>query len=333
MTTLFELREKLKNFYGAHEVMLRPIIKFLAVFVSLLLIKSNIGFMSFLNSWLIMLSLSVISAFLPWNVVAVILSADILANVFSVSIELGGLILLIVLILFLLFFRFSPKQGALLVFIPLAFFLKIPYAIPVVVGLLWAPYAIIPVIFGTIIYFMIYVISENTALLTRMSNGNISSASVNSIINMMGNNNEMVLIIIAFVITILVVYFIKRMSVDNAWTIAIFAGGILQFVIVLVGSLMLKTDSSLIEIIIGNILSVVVSFIIHFFVFSVDYSRTEHTQFEDDEYYYYVKAVPKIMMSKPSKTIKKITSQNKSAAQPPRATGSVIRKTDKSGMK
>lgn len=315
MTTLFELREKLKNFYGAHEVMLRPIIKFLAVFVSLLLIKSNIGFMSFLNSWLIMLSLSVISAFLPWNVVAVILSADILANVFSVSIELGGLILLIVLILFLLFFRFSPKQGALLVFIPLAFFLKIPYAIPVVVGLLWAPYAIIPVIFGTIIYFMIYVISENTALLTRMSNGNISSASVNSIINMMGNNNEMVLIIIAFVITILVVYFIKRMSVDNAWTIAIFAGGILQFVIVLVGSLMLKTDSSLIEIIIGNILSVVVSFIIHFFVFSVDYSRTEHTQFEDDEYYYYVKAVPKINVTAPEMNVKRINAQRRKKNQ------------------
>ncbi len=271
--------------------------------------------MSFLNSWLIMLSLSVISAFLPWNVVAVILSADILANVFSVSIELGGLILLIVLILFLLFFRFSPKQGALLVFIPLAFFLKIPYAIPVVVGLLWAPYAIIPVIFGTIIYFMIYVISENTALLTRMSNGNISSASVNSIINMMGNNNEMVLIIIAFVITILVVYFIKRMSVDNAWTIAIFAGGILQFVIVLVGSLMLKTDSSLIEIIIGNTLSVVVSFIIHFFVFSVDYSRTEHTQFEDDEYYYYVKAVPKINVTAPEMNVKRINAQRRKKNQ------------------
>lgn len=315
MTTLFEFREKLKNFYGAHEVMLRPIIKFLAVFVSLLLIKANIGFMGLLNSWLIILSLSVISAFLPWNVVAVILAADILTNVFSVSVELGGLILLIVFILFLLFFRFSPKQGALLVFIPLAFFLKIPYAIPVVVGLLWAPYAIIPVIFGTIIYFIIFVIGENTELLTRMSNGNISSASVNSIINMLSNNNEMILIIIAFVITILVVYFIKRMSVDNAWTIAIFAGGILEFVIVLVGNLMLKTESSLPEIIIGNIFSVIVSFVIHFFVFSVDYSRTEHTQFEDDEYYYYVKAVPKINVTAPEMNVKRINAQRRKKNQ------------------
>lgn len=315
MTALFELREKLKNFYGAHEVILRPIIKFLVVFVSLILIKSNIGYMELLNMWFIMLALSVISAFLPWNVVTVILAADIVANIFSVSVELGGLILLISLILFLLFFRFSPKQGALLVFIPLAFFLKIPYAIPVVVGLLWAPYAIIPVVFGTVIYFIIYVVSENTALLTRMSNGNISSASVNSIINMLSNNNEMVLMIIAFVITILVVYFIKRMSVDNAWTIAIFSGGILEFVIVLVGSLMLKTDTSLVEIIIGSVISIMISFIIHFFVFSVDYSRTEHTQFEDDEYYYYVKAVPKINVTAPEMNVKRINAQRRKKNQ------------------
>ena len=44
--------------------------------------------------------------------------------------------------------------------------------------------------------------------------------------------------------------------------------------------------------------------IIQFFVFSVDYSRTEHTQFEDDEYYYYVKAVPKKMIAKEEKVVK-----------------------------
>ena len=315
MTVLFEMRDKLKNFYGAHELVLRPIIKFLAVFISLILIKSNIGYMELLNSWLVILALSVICAFLPWNVITVILAVDILANIFSVSVELGGMILLVMLIMFLLFFRFSPKQGVLLVLIPLAFFLKVPYAVPIVVGLVWAPYAIIPVIFGTVIYSMIYVISENTTLITHMSNGNISAASVNSIIKMLSNNNGMFLLITAFVITVLVVYFIKRMSVDNAWTIAILVGGILQFVIVIVGSVMIKTDSTLAEIIIGNIFSVVIAFVTHFFVFSVDYSRTEHTQFEDDEYYYYVKAVPKINVTAPEMNVKRINAQRRKKNQ------------------
>jgi disulfide oxidoreductase YuzD len=43
----------------------------------------------------------------------------------------------------------------------------------------------------------------------------------------------------------------------------------------------------------------------------VDYTRTERVQFEDDEYYYYVKAVPKNMIAEPKKTVKKIVSQKK----------------------
>ena len=42
------------------------------------------------------------------------------------------------------------------------------------------------------------------------------------------------------------------------------------------------------------------------FLFSVDYARSERLQFEDDEYYYYVKAIPKVAMTTPEKTVKKI---------------------------
>ena len=31
-----------------------------------------------------------------------------------------------------------------------------------------------------------------------------------------------------------------------------------------------------------------------FFIFNVDYRKSEYLQFEDDGYYYYVKAIPKI---------------------------------------
>lgn len=46
--------------------------------------------------------------------------------------------------------------------------------------------------------------------------------------------------------------------------------------------------------------------ILELFFFSVDYSRSENLQYEDDEYYYYVKAVPKIVVSTPEKTVKRI---------------------------
>jgi len=46
--------------------------------------------------------------------------------------------------------------------------------------------------------------------------------------------------------------------------------------------------------------------------FGVDYGRTENVQFEDDEYYYYVKAVPKMTVAVQAKTVKRINSQRNS---------------------
>jgi len=54
---------------------------------------------------------------------------------------------------------------------------------------------------------------------------------------------------------------------------------------------------------------------LQFFVFNVDYSRTELVQFEDDEYYYYVKAVPKITLATPEKSVKRINTQRKASAK------------------
>ena len=40
----------------------------------------------------------------------------------------------------------------------------------------------------------------------------------------------------------------------------------------------------------------------------MDYNRAEKVQFEDDEYYYYVKAVPKVTYPVSRKRVKKINS-------------------------
>ena len=47
----------------------------------------------------------------------------------------------------------------------------------------------------------------------------------------------------------------------------------------------------------GLLVSVMLAMIYNFFFFSVDYTRTEYVQFEDDDYYYYVKAIPKMAVS------------------------------------
>ena len=55
--------------------------------------------------------------------------------------------------------------------------------------------------------------------------------------------------------------------------------------------------------------SALIAVVYHFFVFAVDYTRTEYVQFEDDDYYYYVKAVPKSFITRAEKSIKNISSE------------------------
>ncbi len=45
-------------------------------------------------------------------------------------------------------------------------------------------------------------------------------------------------------------------------------------------------------------------------MFNVDYSRAEYLQYEDDEYYYYVKAIPKMRISRPERSVKTIEADN-----------------------
>lgn len=311
MMDMLLIKEKVKNFYAEYEQILSHIIRFLASFISMIIISQNIGYNMVLTMWPVMLVLSALFAFMPWRLIVLGLTIIMSVNVLSLSLELGIVVIVSMFIMLLLFFRFVPTQGVFVLFIPLAFFLRIPYIIPIIAGLICTPLSIVSVIFGTLIYHMISVVGKNASAIENVTADTTSTSSLNTVLNMVSGNNQMVLIICAFILTIAVVYLIRRTSINNAWIVAILVGGVMDFVIVLIGSLILDTEYSILGVIVGNVVSILLAMAIQFFVFSVDYSRTEHTQFEDDEYYYYVKAVPKINVVAPEMNVKRINAQRK----------------------
>ena len=109
---------------------------------------------------------------------------------------------------------------------------------------------------------------------------------------------------------------------DYAWYIAIGAGALANILIFLIGDFALNVSGSILGLLLGTVVSVLAASVVQFFVFSVDYSRTRKVQFEDDEYYYYVKAVPKNTISVKDKQVKEIHSQSRGRVKP----GSKIRK-------
>ena len=175
-------------------------------------------------------------------------------------------------------------------------------------GLIGTPASAVSVACGVIAYYMIHYIVQNVSVIASMADEE-TAAKFKFIIDGLIGNKEMVVTIIAFIITVILVYIIRRVSVDYAWTIAMVAGAIVNIMILLVGDLMFDTNVALFGVILGTIISLLLTAVLQFFVFNVDYSRTEKVQFEDDEYYYYVKAVPKVTVAKAEKKVKQISSQ------------------------
>ena len=114
-------------------------------------------------------------------------------------------------------------------------------------------------------------------------------------------------------ICLLVVYSVRKLSVDNAWKIAIVSGALVYVIVVVIGRVTMHVDVPYVAVIIGTIVSILLALVLEFFAFAVDYSRTENLQFEDDEYFYYVKAVPKVTVTAPEKTVKRINERQETS--------------------
>ena len=148
---------------------------------------------------------------------------------------------------------------------------------------------------------------QNAGILTNDASVDITQKYA-QVIKALFNNQLMLVMIAAFAVGILVVYLIRTLSMDYAWSIAIIAGTVAQLAAVFVGDFMFNVSVPMGELLLGAVFSVLVAGIYNFFAFAVDYSRTEYLQYEDDDYHYYVKAVPKIVVSAPDVKVQKISS-------------------------
>lgn len=70
--------------------------------------------------------------------------------------------------------------------------------------------------------------------------------------------------VIAFIISIFVVYTVRRLSVDHAWKIAAASGAVVNIVVIVIGDIVFDIHTSYNMLIIGNIAAVVIGFIMEF---------------------------------------------------------------------
>lgn len=320
MTALLELRENLKKIYSRNEAFILPVIKFLLSFIVLSIINGKIGYMTKLDNMAIVLIVSLLCSFLPTGFMAFFAMMFAVLHMYALSIETAAVGLVVFLLLYLLFLRFTAKEALVVVLTPVLCMLKLPYVMPVAMGLIGTPASCVSVGCGVVVYYLLQTVITNAPTINSMG-AEEATAKLRLLIDGMLGNKAMLVTIAAFAITVIVVYLIRRMSVDHSWTIAMVAGVMIEVMILLVGDLMYDTNLSIVSALLGAVVTLIACKIIEFFRFCLDYSRTEKVQFEDDEYYYYVKAVPKMTVAAPTNTVKKINTQRRPAGQQTRTSG------------
>ncbi|MBQ9143217.1 MAG: hypothetical protein IJX63_15730 [Lachnospiraceae bacterium] len=314
MRSLLELRDKIKRVYGRFEFVIMPILKFMLAFLTFSIVSGKMGYMYQLDNLGLVLIAALLCSFLPNGFVIFFAVLFSLAHMYALSLEVAIVAVAIYLILFLLFFRFGTRYDSVVVlFTAICAAIQIPCVVPIVVGLLCGPVSIFAVACGLIGYHMLHLVVTNAQVINAMG-AEEATAKVRLVIDGLLNNKEMLVMLVAFAVTIVIVYIVRRLPVDYAWTIAMIAGAIINLVILLMGDLMYETNLSLVGVILTSVLALVIAKILEFFRFSIDYSRIENVQFEDDEYYYYVKAIPKMTVAAPTKTVKKINVQRQALA-------------------
>lgn len=304
MTSLLEIKEKIKSIYSKYDIFLNPWFKFILALCVFSIINGNIGYMERANTLTVTLAVSLVCAILPANVMVLLAAAAVLLHLYALSLEVMAVAFVLFLLMGLMYFRFSPKNGIYTLLMPVCLHFNLGPVMPIAVGLMGNVPSAISFICGVVAWYFLDGVKQNALALSGRGGSDGAVTKITAALNQLIGNKEMYLVILTFLVVFAVVLLIRSLSIDYAWTAAIIIGGLVNFIVLFAGYVMLGISEKVVGLVIGSLMSLAVAFVLEFFFFHLDYTRTERVQFEDDEYYYYVKAVPKMYVAEKEKQVK-----------------------------
>lgn len=308
MTQIYELKDKIIRFHAEYEVYLKYVYKFLVAFILFCMINSKIGFMENIAELPVSLVLALVCSLLPKGVTLFVAAALIVLHLNVLSMEVALTALLIFVLIFFMYFRFAPQDGFIVAITPILHVFGIPYLGVIGTGLLCKVYSVAAVLCGTVAYYFVDGIYQNvTALQMTATTAGVEAAKITVSVTQLLSNKEMYLTVGVFAVATITVNIVHKLNIDHAWKVSILVGTLIQICGLLAGYLVFDIQGRWGALIIGAIISGVLAIGIEFFFMDLDYTRTERVQFEDDEYLYYVKAVPKKTVAVTEKNITQFT--------------------------
>lgn len=304
MEKMLLVRENLKAIYGRYSMVIKPLGRFLAMFSILLVVRDRIGLGQFSQVW-VLAAVSLIGAWLPTGMNILLVAMTTLFNLSNLSLEVMATVAGLMIVMFCINYAVRPEMNLMVLLLPVCHFLRIPYAAVLIVGMTGTVLELLPVMSGTLFYYIFTYIGKNANAFS--STGTLDPLQkFTQLMSGLMNYKEMWLMCITLGVMLVVARAINKLSLDYAKQIAPGAGLAAGLLVSLIGIFSMDIRMSMVAMLLGMAGSVLIAYAVQFVLLPLNYLQTEYVQFEDDEYYYYVKAVPKMAISRPEVQVKKL---------------------------
>lgn len=289
MNGLQNVRNNIKELYHVHGVKMKSMYQIILMLSALFVVNSAVGTISILKNPVISIVIALIAGMLPLNLGILIIGCVTIAHVFKISMFVALLCFAILFLAGIMSIRMAPdhKYVGIVAFIVSS--LGGAFATPLILAVSSTVSGVVPMISGIVCYRVLNLLKQSKELLMEMS----AIDGTLEFLKIVAADKQLFVIIVVSMVTYITVVLIKVTDADHSWKIALFTGAGINLGLVFLLNILFGSKVSIISVLIVTVIGLVVGLLIEFFIHNVDYQATQVLNFEDDEYFYYVKAVPK----------------------------------------
>ena len=312
MRFIAEIKNKVDDYYQKHPTISGFILRFVISILVLVLLRSNIGFNPILSNLFFVVLFAAVCSCIPAKGMTLALVAYAAVQIFSLTTGLGVLACIMFLIMYLIYFRLDEKSGYAIVLVPLLCIIKLPFLVPVVLAVTASMGSVIGSLLGFLVYYFIHYLQMNTAVFIGAAD-NTEITKMSMALSGLFAYREMWYTMACVLIAFFAAYYLKKVNINRSGYMAISIGTGLYLILILISNLACEsmTYNKLFWIVLGSVITCLLAMVISDLILPLDYSRTELMEFEDEEYKYFIRAVPKVTVSRKSVKIKRIYSRKR----------------------
>lgn len=311
MESLHLVREMIMAFVKRYDNIISFVLRFLAGWIIYSAIMGighyNTAFEAIANMGFLFNSfMGLLFAILPLNASYVIMIL-LTAVQFSAQLEIALIVLLGLVTMFLFYGQFGKRESVLVISMLMGFYFNIPYIVPIIAGLYFGITSIIPmsisaliVSYSKLIFSIVDYSNEAIGLsldmITDMEIEDIFGAFM-ELYESFSLNSEPVqgwlFLTVAIFVVFIFVYIVSRLPINYGKEIAIGLATIINIFAFIFANAFVNFGS-VPMIFFMSILASLIMIVYNFMKSALAYSKAGRVEFSDEDFYYYVKYIPKI---------------------------------------